>query len=119
MKKIAIEKDRLEICLLHFGQVLFYASKDKDGSWIDKSVAELLNRDDAEKIRRGYSVQAFNSVGVVNVDSEGTAWLNLEKEWNERAENTDAKYFRFVKTLRDIAQDFHEQAKYMKDHYDF
>ena len=119
MKKIAIEKDRLGISLLHFGQVLFYASKDKDGSWIDKSVAELLNRDDAEKIRRGYSVQAFNSVGVVNVDSEGTAWLNLEKEWNERAENTDAKYFRFVKTLRDIAQDFHEQAKYMKDHYDF
>ena len=80
---------------------------------------ELLNRDDAEKIRRGYSVHAFNSVGVVNVDSEGTAWMNLEKEWNERAENTDAKYFRFVKTLRDIAQDFHEQAKYMKDHYDF
>ena len=37
------------ISLLHFGQVLFYASKDKDGSWIDKSVAELLNRDEIKK----------------------------------------------------------------------
>lgn len=118
MKKMAIEKDRLEVSLLHFGQVLFYANKDKDGFWIDRSVAQLLNRDDAGTIRRGYSVQAFNSIGVVNVDSEGTVWLNLEKEWNEKADKTDAKYFRFVKTLRDIAQDFHNQAKYMKDHYE-
>ncbi|MCF0126178.1 MAG: ATP-binding protein [Clostridia bacterium] len=118
MKKIAIKKDRLEISLLHLGQVLFYTNKDKDGFWIDRSVAQLLNRDDAETIRRGYSLQAFNSIGVVNVDSEGTAWLNLEKEWNEKAYKTDAKYFRFVKTLKDIAQDFHNQAIYMKEHYD-
>ena len=118
MKKIAIEKDRLDVALLHFGQVLFYTNKDKDGFWIDKSVLELLNRDDTDEVRRGYAVQAFNSVGVVNVDREGTAWLNLEKKWNERAENTDAKYFRFVKMLKDIAQNFHEQAKYMQDHYE-
>lgn len=119
MKKLAIEKDRLEVSLLHFGQVLFYTPKSNDGFWIDKSVAELLNKDDADIIRRGYSLEAFNSVGVVNCDSEGTAWLNLEKEWNERAENTDSKYFRFIKMLRDIAENFHEQAQYMKDTYNF
>ena len=118
MKKIATERDRLEVSLLHFGQVLFYAPKGNDDSWIDENVAEILNQDDSEKIRRGYSLQAFNSVGVVNVDSEGTAWLDLEKEWNEKAEKTNVKYFRFIKTLRDIAQNFHEQAQYMKDHYD-
>lgn len=118
MKKIAIEKDRLEISLIHFGQVLFYTNKDKDGSWIDKSVAELLNDDEANAMRRGYSVQAFNSVGGVNWDSEGTAWLNLEDEWKNRAENTEPKYFRLIKMANDIAENFHEQAKYMKDNYD-
>ena len=34
------------------------------------------------------------------------------------AENTDAKYFRFVKTLKDIVQNFHEQAEYMKIRYE-
>ena len=119
MKNLALEKDRLEVSLLHFGQVLFYSPKSKDGFWIDRNVAQLLNRDDADVIRRGYSLQAFNSVGVVNVDSEGTEWLNLEKEWNKKAESTGPEYFRFVKTIRDIAQNFHEQAKYMQDHYEF
>ncbi len=119
MKKLAVEKDRLEVSLLHFGQVLFYTPKSNDGFWIDKNVVEILNEDDADIIRRGYSVEAFNSVGVVNWDSEGTAWLNLEKEWIERAENMDPKYFRFIKMLRDIAKNFHEEAQHMKDTYDF
>ena len=119
MKKLATEKDRLDVSLLNFGQVLFYAPKGSDGSWIDNAVAKILNGDDAEKIRRGYYLKAFNSVGVVNVDSEGSAWLNLEKKWNEKADQTDVKYFRFIKTLREIAQNFHNHAKYMKDHYEF
>lgn len=118
MKEMAIEKDRLEVSLLHFGQVLFYAPKGEDNSWIDENVAEILNQDDSEKIRRGYSLQAFNSVGAVYGDSEGTAWLCLEKEWNEKADKTNVKYFRFVRTLREIAQSFHDQAQYMKENYD-
>ena len=118
MKKIAIEKDRLEVSLLHFGQVLFYAPKDKDGSWIDNSVVELLNGDDAQTIRRGYSLEAFNSVGVVELDSEGTAWLNLEKIWLERANSIDIKYFRFIGTLKEIAEDFHNQAQHSKERFE-
>lgn len=119
MKKLAEEKDRLEVSLLHFGQVLYYSPESEDGFWIDKSVAEILNRDDADVIRRGYAVQAFNSVGVVHWDSEGKVWLNLEEKWNRRIESTDPKYFRIIKMLRDIAEDFHNQAQRMKDDYDF
>lgn len=114
MKKLSIEKNQLDVSLLYFGKVLFYAGNDKDGSWIDKNVVELLNRDDAEIIRKGYLTQAINSVGAISAENEENVLLNLENKWNKRVDNTDVKYFRFVKMLRDIACDFHEKIKYIK-----
>lgn len=117
MKKLAIEKDRLEVSLLHFGEVLFYSQKEEGEPWIDDSIAALLNNEDAEMIRRGFSLQAINSVGVINADKDGTAWLKLEKEWKNKEQRTDDKYFRFKETIRDIAEGFHEEAEHMKEHY--
>lgn len=117
MKELAEKTDRINVSLINFGQVLYYSPKDKDGFWIDRSVAEILNSDNAEEIRKGYSLEAYNSVGVVNVDREGTVWLDLEKKWNERAQNTEMDYFRFARTLREIANQFHENAEYEKKHY--
>ena len=119
MKKLAEATDRLEVSLLNFGQVLYHSPKDKDDFWIDRNVAEILNEDGNETIRKGFSLEAYNSVGVVNLDREGTVWLNLEEKWKERANETEREYFRFARTLRDLAKQYHEQAEYEKNHYDY
>ncbi len=115
MKELAERDDRLEVALMNFGKVLYYSPKDRDGFWIDRSVANILNEDNSKTIRRGYTVEAFNSVGVVNVDENGTVWLDLEKKWEERAQETDLKYFRFAESLRNLAKQFHDQAEHERD----
>lgn len=117
MKDLATQKNRLAVALNCFGHVLFYAKSDEDGFWIDRSVAQLLNQEDSEEIRRGYSVEAFNSLGVVNVDEEGSAWRKEEEKWRTRVTETEKEYFRFANALRGIAENFHEQAEYQKKHY--
>lgn len=115
--EIAKENDRLEVALMSIGHVFFYAKEDQDGFWIDRNIAEILNRDKNEEVRRGYSTQAFNSLGVVNVDKEGKVCLKEEEKWRKRADLCQTKYFRFANTLRELADTFHEQAEYEKQHY--
>ena len=77
MKKASTDKDRFEVGLSCFGNVLFYSPKDKSGFWIDKTVAKIIN--DNEIVRNGFKNEAFNSVGVVNCDENGSDYLKREK----------------------------------------
>lgn len=115
--KIAKENDRLDVALTSIGQVFYYAKEDIDGFWIDRNVAEILNKEENEEARNGYSIQAFNSLGVVNLDKEGTVWLEQEKKWKKRAELCQAEYFRLANSLRELANNYHEHAEYEKQHY--
>lgn len=116
MKKICKEKDRLEVGLSNFGHVLFYAPKDRDGFWIDRTVAKIINED--EIIRGGYENEAFNSVGVVNCDENGTDYMKKYEEYKEKAKSTDLEGFsNFASLLRDISKDFETQANHMKETY--
>lgn len=111
MAELAKKCDRLEAALSNFGQVLYYAPEDKDGFWIDKSVVNILNASENDKIRSGYNVEAFNSVGVVNDDGNGTVWLELEKKWKKRADSLTADKFRFKESLENLAKEFHYMAE--------
>lgn len=116
MKKLCTEKDRLEVGLSCFGSVLFYSPKDKNSFWIDKTVAEILNRD--EIVRNSYKIEAFNSVGVVNWDENGTAYLTKRDEYKQKAEITELEGFsKFATALREIANNFEFDAEHMKDTY--
>lgn len=116
MKNICKEIDRLEVGLSCFGKVLFYSPKDKSGFWIDKTVAEILNNN--EIIRDGYKTEAFNSVGVVNWDENGTAYNKKCDEYKNRAEITElAGYYNFATALREISHNFEFHAEHMRDTY--
>ena len=116
MKDICKKIDRLEVGTSCFGKVLFYSPKDKSGFWIDKTVAEIIN--DNEIIREGYKTEAFNSVGVVNWDENGTAYNKKRDEYKEKAETTElAGYYNFATALREIAHNFEFHAEHMKDTY--
>lgn len=116
MKDICKKIDRLEVGLSCFGKVLFYSPEDKSGFWIDKAVADIINND--ETIRDGYKTEAFNSIGVVNWDENGTAYMNKHDEYNQKAEKTElAGYYNFATALRECAKNFEWHAENMKDEY--
>ena len=116
MKEVCKEKDRLEVGLSYFGKVLFHSPKDKSGFWIDKTVADIINNN--EIIRDGYKTEAFNSVGVVNWDENGTEYCEKSDEYKERAKTTElAGYYNFATSLREISTNFEFHAERMKDTY--
>ena len=118
MKNKCKENDRLEVGLFCFGRVLFYSSKDKKGFWIDKNVAKILN--DNDTVRKGFKNEAFNSVGVVNWDENGTEYLKKRDEYKEKAQATEIEgYYNFATALREISDDFEINAKNMKDSFQY
>lgn len=111
MKKICTESNRLNFAMNILGKVLFYSIKDKSDLLINKSVVLILNGKDAEDIRRGYSIQAFNSISVHNYDGTGKIWFDLAKEYEEKAEIIQqSKLYRFAECLRDISNDFNDHG---------
>ncbi len=116
MKIICKKNDRLEVGLSYFGKVLFYSPKDKTGFWIDKAVAKIINSN--EIIRDGYGTEAFNAVGVVHWDENGTVYNKKCNEYKEKAEITElAGYYNFAALLREIAHNFELHAEHIKDNY--
>lgn len=117
MQEICNKKDRLEVGLSYFGHVLFYASEDKSGFWINKDVSDILNKN--KIVRSGYKNQAFNSVGVVNYDKDGSDYMRKYDEYKEKAEKTELNgYYNFATALREIAENFKFHAERMQDSYD-
>ncbi|MHB9011619.1 MAG: hypothetical protein ACYC49_05250 [Ignavibacteriaceae bacterium] len=102
----------LEVALSKIGQVLYYSPEDPSGFWINKTIAEFLNRKDTKEARNGFSTEVFNSRGAYWVDPTGKPELELAKTYRKKAEDTeDAGFQRFAITLRKIAESYEEEAK--------
>ena len=88
-KKECADSGHLDVALTHIGQVLFYCRPDPNGLWIDRSAAEVLNGKDAEDMRSGFSMEAFNSRGIHWVDPTGKPERELAKQWRQKAEEVE------------------------------
>lgn len=118
MIKICTKSDRLEVALSNFGKVLFHSPKDKSGFWIDKNVAEILNQENADIIRKGFYTEASNSLGVINYDPEGSVFENKSIEYNEKANLADKEgFYRLAKEMRKLADTYKYEAENIRDHY--
>lgn len=118
MVDICSKSDRLEVALYIFGKVLYHAPKDKSGFWIDKNVAEILNQDNADKIRDGFYIEAYNSLGVINYDSEGSVFEEKSNEYYEKADLTDKEgFYRLAKEMRRLSDTYKQEAENTREHY--
>ena len=118
MIDICKKSDRLEVGLSNFGKVLYHSPKDKSGFWIDKNVAEILNKDNADIIRSGFHTEAFNSLGVIKYDPEGSAFESLAKEYEEKAISADTEgFYRLAKEMRKLADTYKYEAEHTREHY--
>lgn len=108
---VSKEKDRYGVAMTYFGHTLFHAPADKDGFFIDRKIAEILQNDIEGNIRSGYSTEAYNSRGVHWVDPTGSAEFMLEEAYNKKAEESEVNgYFRLGEMLRKISKYYHYEA---------
>ena len=116
VKRICTESGHLEAALVQVGQVLFYCPADPDGAWINRQVAEILNEQDAEKMRRGFRVEAYNSRGAHRVYPDGAPELELAEQYRERAKFLEREGLRrFSETLEELAQRYEREAQQIID----
>jgi hypothetical protein len=102
----------LEIAFSHIGKVLYYSPPDPSGLWIDKTVAETLDRKDADEIRNGFCSEIFNSRGVHWVDPTGKPERDLAEKFRKQAEEVEnSGYQRLATALRELAKSYDWDAE--------
>ena len=109
--RICSESGHLEVAQIHIGQVLTHSPSDSDGLWIHRSVANVLNDINAEKMREGFSMAIYNSRKAHMVDPTGKperelAELNRHK--SEVIEN--AGFQRLAVTMSNISESYKREA---------
>lgn len=111
VKTEASKCDLLRLAQEEFGKVSFYSPQDPDGFFINRRIAYYLQNDTADSVRLGYRMEAFNSRGAHWVDPTGKPEFELEEKYNNMANAADEEgMFRFANTLREIAQNYHNEA---------
>jgi len=112
VKFLCEKSGHLEVALVHIGHVLYYAPSDKSGLWINKKVAEVLDKKEHAKMRSGFDSQVFNSRGFHSVDPEGKPEFSLAEKYNKKADDIEnVGYGRFAATLRRISNSFKSEAE--------
>lgn len=72
---------RLSIVHVLIGRVLYYAPPDTDGFWIDKHIAEILDKTSNAKMLEG-----FYGVAITELYKSGKSLVDESKEWAERCQ---------------------------------
>jgi hypothetical protein len=100
----------LDVAKIHVGNILFYTPVDKNGLWINRDIASLLNENDI--LRRGYFHEAINSRGISAVDFSGEKDRARANAYYEKAKELEKHGFlNFAQTLKNLAKDSEEDAK--------
>jgi hypothetical protein len=100
------------VAMSTIGNVLIHYIPDPNGLWIHKAIAEALNAEDAEKMRNGFRIGLFNSLGVHWIDPTGKPEKELAAKYRKQAEEVEnSGYYRLANTLKSLAGSFEREAE--------
>ena len=112
IKEECEESGHIEVALTQVGAVLLYSPPDISGLWINKAVAEELNKSDAEDMRNGFRTEIYNSRGVHWVDPTGKPELELAAKYKKQADDVEnAGYQRLADTLKALSKSYERDAQ--------
>ena len=118
VQKKADNVKRLSVANLIIGHVLFYSPADSSGLWINKTVAEILNKIENLRMRDGFHTEAINSRGAYSIDYTGKAELEIANRWKSKADALKENgFYELSTTLMDLYGFYineSERAKLMK-----
>lgn len=112
----ARKMDRLTMAKATLANVLIYAPEDKDGFWLPRKVADLLEKKGNETMLTHYGNAWFNSRGVHHVDRSGEADEKLAKKYDDMAEAAEAEgYVNLAVEMRRLSQSIRSDFKRMQE----
>lgn len=111
VRRQCTESGHLDVSMSMLGKCIAHAPADRDGLWLDRTVANALNGRDAEAMRNGMVTEMFNSRGTYGF-SGGAAELEIAKQYDGRATAiAEAGYSRLAQDIRKLAQSYANQAE--------
>jgi len=111
VKKLCQESGHLNIALDQTGKVLVHSPADKDGLWITKGVAEVVDEKDAEVMRSAFKRELINRRGIYSW-SAGKEEHELSLHYRQKADDVENRgYIRFATSLRELANFYDRQSE--------
>jgi hypothetical protein len=118
VKGDASKTGHLNVALEQAGEVIYYAPPDPSGLWIEKTVAAALNARDAERMRSGFNLRAYNSRGMHWVDPTGAVENELAAGYHLKADQVEnVGLARFAASLRMLAKSYEHDAMRIVDEH--
>lgn len=110
--EISTQTGHLGVALTLIGHILFYAPAGADGFWINRDIAELLNKKEYDDLRQGYSSEIINSRGCHWVDPTAKPEKELAEKYRQQAKDCEnATFHRFAVTLGNAAKWYDKEAE--------
>jgi hypothetical protein len=111
-RKLAKEADRQEVGDYTIGEILSRAGGGADEIWPREGVRDVLELDDAEDIRRGFTLGTFNGRGVTSraYDEGGAQERELARKYQRYGAELIVAYPRVAAMIADIQLRYEEDA---------
>lgn len=107
VEDVCKKSGHLNIAQSVVGGYLTNSPPDRSGLWINKTVADILERDSASSMRSGYNTGIYNDCGVQIVGITERRKETLQGKWLNRARKAEELGFiRFATSLRKLVDDF-------------
>lgn len=112
VRKLAADADRRDITDITIGEWLSACPSDPDGKWPCGAVCELLEREDAAKIRQGFEIGVLNNRGVHGraLDAGGASERKLADHYRNYAKAFLVSHPATASALESIAKSYDLQA---------
>lgn len=113
VRKIARKQDRAEVTDILIGQWLSKAPTDADGTWPSLVVRDLLDRDDGDRLRNGFSTGVMNNRGVTSRahDEGGEQERVLAARYRRFTESLHISHPRVAEMLQQLAEFYEREGK--------
>ena len=111
------ENDSLNYALDIIGKAFFHSPLGDHGFFIDRTIACYLDDPRCEFLRKGYRLEAFNSVGLISTNNLKTFYCQKALEFKAKSERANEEgYFQLAALLQHIEADF--EAEKEREWYD-
>lgn len=113
VRKMAAANDRVAVADITIGEWLSRCQPDSDGTWPPSVIAEVLDDEQHEDIRRGFDTGVLNNRGMTSksMDEGGAQERTLAALFRNRAAVIANRFPRVAETLNSIAQHYEHYAR--------
>lgn len=113
VRALSKEQDRVEVTDRVIGQWLSSVLPASDGAWPPPVVRDLLDREDASDIRRGFAIGVMNNRGVTSraYDEGGTQERALVDKYRKYAREIQISHPRAAEMVEKIAESYENEAR--------